>query len=232
VALPPCPGRVHRWSLSRSLAVSSTFPCNTPGRVHRRSLFRSPVTLLPSPQAPHPAYTCGTPVARCFTGLSLPHPPLGPYRAGPRGNTKPGAAHFGTLFLSVTSIRRNPKPPSQTNPITDKRTMRLTNNAAHFGTSFLSVSFVGLSSRGLQNRPCRDCLCQFLSLGCHLGGCRIGLVETVSVSFFRWVVIWGLQNRPCRDYFCQFLSLGCHLGGCRIGLVETISVSFFRWVVI
>jgi hypothetical protein len=89
--------------------------------------------------------------------------------------------------------------------------------------------------------------CQFLSLGCHLGGCRIGPAETVSVSFFRWVVIWGvaksapqklflsvsfvglssggLQNRPRRNCFCQFLSLGCHLGGCRIGLAKTVNGS-------
>ncbi len=71
---------------------------------------------------------------------------------------------------------------------------RQTDIVAHFGTSFLSVSFVGLSYGGLQNRPRRDRFCQFLSLGCHLGGCKIGLAETVSVSFFRWVVIWGVAE--------------------------------------
>jgi hypothetical protein len=32
-----------------------------------------------------------------------------------------------------------------------------TDDATHFKTSFLSISFVGLSSGGLQNRPRRDC---------------------------------------------------------------------------
>ncbi len=150
--MSPCPGRVHRWSLSHSPAALSAFPCNTPGRVHWRSLSRSLATSSPSPRAPRPTYTYGTLVARCFTGLSLPHPPRRAGQARPCGNTKPSAARFGTLFLSAASISRNPKPPSQTN-----LRHRHTDNAAHFGTSFLSVYFIGLSFGGLQNRPCRDC---------------------------------------------------------------------------
>ncbi len=82
-SLPGTPGWVHLWSLSRS---PPAFPCNTPDRVHRWSLSRSPATSSPSPRAPRPSYTRGTPVARCFTGLSPwlpPTPHAGPGRAGP-----------------------------------------------------------------------------------------------------------------------------------------------------
>ncbi len=223
----------YQWVLA---ALS---PCL--GRVHRRSLSRSPATLLPSPRAPRPVYTCGTLVACCFSGLSLPHPPR---RARLGWTSQEHKIRCGS-FRDLVSVSYVNWSKSKT-PVTDRTCHRQTDNATHFGTSFLSVSFDGLSYGGLQNRPRRDCFYQFLSLGCNLGGCRIGLAEIVNgserprhkqtddVAHFRTSFMLvsfvglssgGLQNRPRRDCFCQFLLLGCHLRGCRIGLAEIVNGS-------
>ncbi len=100
------------------------------------------VTLSPGPHTPFTPMVHRSPATSPASPSPTPH--AEPGRAGPRGNTKAGAAHFGTLFLSAMSIGRNPKPSSQTDP-----RHRQTDSAAHFGTSFLSVSFIGLSSGGL-----------------------------------------------------------------------------------
>jgi hypothetical protein len=103
-----------------SLAASPAFPCNTPGWVHRRSLSRSPTTSSPSPQAPRPTYTCGTPVARCFTGLSLPHPPCRAWSSWTSREHKTRCSSFRDL-VSVSYVDWS---KSKT-PVTNTQTMRL-----------------------------------------------------------------------------------------------------------
>ncbi len=118
--MSPCPDRVHWWSLSCSPTASSAFPCNTPNQVHRRSLSRSPATSLPSPRAPRPAYTCGTSVARCFTCLSLPHPPR---RAWSGWTLREYKTRCGSLrdLVSVSYVDWS----KSNTPVTDRRTVRL-----------------------------------------------------------------------------------------------------------
>jgi hypothetical protein len=94
---------LHRLSLA-------TRPVGSTGGLYPgRPLLRRPI---PGPHAPL------TPVVHQSPAASLaspfPHPHVGPGRAEPCGNTKPGVTHFETLFLLATSIGRNPKPPSQT----------------------------------------------------------------------------------------------------------------------
>ncbi len=173
-ALPPCLGRVHRWSLSRSPTTLPAFPCNTPDRVHRQSLSRSPTTSSPSPRAPRPAYTCGTPVTRCLTGLSLPHPPRRAQLGWTSREQKTRCGSFRDLvFVSYVdwSKSKTPvtnRPPSQTDgqcgSFWDLVSVSFFRWVVIWGVAesasqrlFLSVSFIGLSSRGLQNRPRRDC---------------------------------------------------------------------------
>jgi hypothetical protein len=149
--------------------------------------------LLPGPHAPFIPVVHWSPAVSAASPSPTPH--VEPDWVGLRRNTKSGAAHFETLFLSVTSIGRNPKPPSQTEPVIDKRTMRLISGPRFY---------------------------QFLSMGCHMGGCRIGLAETVSINFFRWVVIWGVvelasqrlltgQNAPVTNRRTMWLISGPRL---------------------
>jgi hypothetical protein len=96
--------------LLRRLSLATCLVGSTGGFYPSCSLLRRP---LPMPQTPLTHVVHWSPAASPTSPSPTPH--AGPSRAGPRGNTKPGAAHFGTLFLSAASIGRNPKPPSQTN---------------------------------------------------------------------------------------------------------------------
>jgi hypothetical protein len=172
-ASPPCPGWVHWWSLSRSPAVSSAFPCNTPGRVHQRSLSRSLVISSPSPWAPRPAYTYGTPVAYCFTSLSLPHPQRRARSGWTSREHKTRCGSFRDLdsvsyvdwSKSKTLVTKRPlsQIDGQCGSFRDLVSVSFFRWVVIWGVAksalqrlFLSVSFVGLSSGGLQNWPHRD----------------------------------------------------------------------------
>jgi hypothetical protein len=133
--------------LLRRLSLATCPSGSTGGLYPAHPLLRRP---FPGPHTPLTLVVHRSLVASPASPSPTPH--VEPDQAGLHGNTKLGVAHFGTLFLSATSIGRNPKPPSQTDP-----RHRQTDNATHFRTSFLTVSFVGLSSGGLQNRPRRDC---------------------------------------------------------------------------
>ncbi len=104
----------------------------------------------PCPWAPRPAYTCGTLVAHCFTGLSFSHLPRWARSGWTLREHKTRCGSFRDL-ISVSYVEWS---KSKT-PVTDKRTMRLIS-----GPRF----------------------CQFFSLGCHLGGCRIDFAEIVNES--------------------------------------------------
>ncbi len=167
-AFYPAHPLLHRLSLETRPVGS------TDGRYPGRLLLRR---LLPGSHALLTPVVHRSPAASPASPSPTPH--AGPGQAGLRGNTKPSAAHFGTLFLSATSIGQNPKSSSQ-----------IDGQCGSF-QDLVSVSFFRwVVIWGLQNRPRKDCFwdcfwdyfCQFLSLGCHLGGCRIGLAETVNGS--------------------------------------------------
>jgi hypothetical protein len=97
-------------SLLRWLSLATRPAGSTNALYPDRPLLRCP---LPGPHAPLTPVVHRSPAASPTSPSPTPH--IGPGWARPHGNTKPSAAHFGTLFLSATSIGRNPKPPSQTN---------------------------------------------------------------------------------------------------------------------
>jgi hypothetical protein len=115
------------------------------------------IALSPGPTPHLHLWYTGRPLLHWL--LPPPPPTLGPVRLDLAGTQNQVRLISGPCFCQLRQLVKIQNPRN-----------RQTDNAAHFETSFLSVSFVGLSSGGLQNWPRRDCFCQFLSLGCHLGG--------------------------------------------------------------
>jgi hypothetical protein len=113
--LPPCPGRVHRWSLFRSPAALPAFLCNTPDRVHQRSLSRSPATSSPSPRAPCPTGSInglypGRPLLR--RPLPGPHALLTPVVHQSHASSPASPSPTPHAEPGRPGSRRNTKPPS------------------------------------------------------------------------------------------------------------------------
>jgi hypothetical protein len=90
------------------------------------------------------------------------------------------AGSIGGLYPGRSLLRRPlPGPHAPFTPVVHR------SPAASSASPYPTPGPVGLDLTGTQNQvqlTSGPCFYHFLSLGCHLGGCRIGLVEIVNGS--------------------------------------------------